>query len=710
MALLADCVVASSFETVDPTLTAPSVSFNSTYLTKGGNKMPALTATWAPITNPYIVGIEFEYGPTDLSQGITKSDANKGAQSWVKTDGVIAGESYAARLRAKGDGYFGPWSSPVIVVAGAEWLAGGISGDINWDQVAGPGRPSDNAGTTLTIRANSPANLSVQGNTITRTGGAGTWTGVGTFFSAERFLRGCSVSGRMVSGGECMFGMSSDEIPAAAASPSSFHSIDYAFYRSGPNFYAYESGVQRLAMLGTASDAVVCQIVYDGLNVRYYLDGVLKRTILAGQGRSFFAHGDIGIATAAVVNVRVDGAASVAAVDGLWNTIGTGQYGQGAIVTSEGVAALVVDQGPGATAPANRVLNDRYAGGVRTIAQPDGAQFNGGSIDMPGRLQIVLPFGGTNSMLTFELAIYDYAVGQTVRYIIGGYTYGNGPNWLNVTAQYIGPRGFARPVRFGHYLGKAYIWIGNVGDLWQYSVAVVRNVQIGYSNQTLAWETGWSISLNTTADISALVNDTISTPRAGDQVFGEGLLEAPGGAVATRPNFRTDLGVSAMVHDQGPWTTYTGLAPTNVAGQVQYLNTSGRIVDGRGMPLNAASGNGITISPDFIFSAPATNADTSISVAASTVTLVGGATLSLPSGTITGLSAGIGYWIFRDLQTSTYVAVSGNATTQLTSADRYLYLGIQYTQQPGGGGYVPLPPPPPGSGGGLYDRPGYVDI
>lgn len=156
-------------------------------------------------------------------------------------------------------------------------------------------------------------------------------------------------------------------------------------------------------------------------------------------------------------------------------------------------------------------------------------------------------------------------------------------------------------------------------------------------------------------------------------------------------------GTAALIVNQADWATHTALTPSIVTGRTQYLNTAGRIVDGRGLPLNVASGRGISFSPSYVFSVPLSFTDTTIEVVASTVTLVGGVTLSLPAATITGLTASTAYSVFRDLQTSTYVAVSGSAASYRTSADRYLYLGIQSTTD-AGGLFVPPPPPPPGSG------------
>lgn len=136
--------------------------------------------------------------------------------------------------------------------------------------------------------------------------------------------------------------------------------------------------------------------------------------------------------------------------------------------------------------------------------------------------------------------------------------------------------------------------------------------------------------------------------------------------------------------------------------RVQHMNNAGRIIDGRGMPLNASGGDGVTISPTYPLSKPATNPHTSISVAATLVTMTGAATYSLPSATITGLTASTTYHVFRDLSTNTWVAranASSGLSGYFTSADRYLYISTQFTAADSAGNYSPPTPPPAGSGG-----------
>jgi hypothetical protein len=99
-------------------------------------------------------------------------------------------------------------------------------------------------------------------------------------------------------------------------------------------------------------------------------------------------------------------------------------------------------------------------------------------------------------------------------------------------------------------------------------------VQIGYTSQSLAWENGWSVSLNNTAISGTAVNMTtpywvhmVGVPRSGDQVFGEGIYEAPPGSglpgdnvIATRASHRTDQGTALNIVSQAPTATSSDFA------------------------------------------------------------------------------------------------------------------------------------------------------
>lgn len=138
--------------------------------------------------------------------------------------------------------------------------------------------------------------------------------------------------------------------------------------------------------------------------------------------------------------------------------------------------------------------------------------------------------------------------------------------------------------------------------------------------------------------------------------------------------------------------------PIDLTGAVRWIDANGRIVDGRGLPLNASQGAGVIFSPAYMLSAGA-DPETEIEVAATTATLTGGVVISLPAATISGLSADTPYSIFRDLDVGAYIPLATAATAYIVDPSRYLGLGIRRTAQVGGG-YTPPLEPPPGGGGG----------
>lgn len=58
---------------------------------------------------------------------------------------------------------------------------------------------------------------------------------------------------------------------------------------------------------------------------------------------------------------------------------------------------------------------------------------------------------------------------------------------------------------------------------------------------------------------------------------GTNIFRTDGTTVMTQAEIRTPEGTAAAISGQAAWATYTGLVPANVAGQVQFLNTSGNL-------------------------------------------------------------------------------------------------------------------------------------
>ena len=123
---------------------------------------------------------------------------------------------------------------------------------------------------------------------------------------------------------------------------------------------------------------------------------------------------------------------------------------------------------------------------------------------------------------------------------------------------------------------------------------------------------------------------------------------------------------------------------------------------GDGIPRNAASGNGVVLSPTRPLGPVSGYADTRISIAATTAKFGDGTTVSMPSGTITGLASDTAYAVFRRFSTNSYVVTASASTAaNYKTNDDYLFIGNQTTAATSGGTYSPPPPLPPGGGGGL---------
>ncbi|QBX38678.1 hypothetical protein E4M02_11185 [Brevundimonas sp. S30B] len=152
-------------------------------------------------------------------------------------------------------------------------------------------------------------------------------------------------------------------------------------------------------------------------------------------------------------------------------------------------------------------------------------------------------------------------------------------------------------------------------------------------------------------------------------------------------------GANAGQTEHPPYTT----GPIDLTEQIQWIDDTGRIRDGRGLPINAAGGAGIVLSPRQTLY-PWTPPHTAIRVVSHTATLVGGYVITNPSAYVTGLSADTTYAVFRDLVAGTYLPISSDTAPYMTSPDRYLFLGTQTTSVDASGTYTPPDGPPPGGG------------
>jgi hypothetical protein len=249
----------------------------------------------------------------------------------------------------------------------------------------------------------------------------------------------------------------------------------------------------------------------------------------------------------------------------------------GANVTETRTAAAITGQGPGATAIASDVLNNRLENNVVRVAQPVGGILQNQNSYVAGAIRIQLPVlenNGNDSMIRFFVDVFEYVDNRMQTYEIAGYNWHQTGNWLATSARMIGGSSAARPVRFGRNGGKWAIWIGDAGGAWTYPAVVVRDVQISYSNLAVnVWDDGWVLAFDT--DAATNVSKTVSNPNAGDAVFGVNALETWNGAVATLPNFKTIEGTAAAISNQAATATNSDFAAVTGATKPENNATVG---------------------------------------------------------------------------------------------------------------------------------------
>lgn len=149
---------------------------------------------------------------------------------------------------------------------------------------------------------------------------------------------------------------------------------------------------------------------------------------------------------------------------------------------------------------------------INSIPQPIGGEYITNAQYTTGALQIKLPVGYTSSMLRFTVDIFDYATNQSCTYNIAGYNYGSNSNWANCSAYshgYFNSNTSNLTVSFCKTGTTPCVCIGAVDTRWDYVQVKVRDVFVGYSGYTYAFQQGWGISFVTTMPT---VQATVTNP------------------------------------------------------------------------------------------------------------------------------------------------------------------------------------------------------
>jgi len=147
---------------------------------------------------------------------------------------------------------------------------------------------------------------------------------------------------------------------------------------------------------------------------------------------------------------------------------------------------------------------------------------------------------------------------------------------------YLGDLDATRGARVGLNLRNS----ADTAYLGDADVVTASGIAAGFSGQgALATKSAVNLaSAEVTNKSLANLDGTANTKLTGIEtgatvggVFGTNLRETAGGTVATLAAFKTASGTAAAVAGQSAWATYSGLVPSNVAGQVQHLQTDGNI-------------------------------------------------------------------------------------------------------------------------------------
>lgn len=203
------------------------------------------------------------------------------------------------------------------------------------------------------------------------------------------------------------------------------------------------------------------------------------------------------------------------------------------------------------------VLNHQLEGGVLRVASPIGGGY-GYASPITGVIKIMLPAGISNAMVKFTVDVFEYNGEASQKYEVSGYTYSDGPYWVNCTGHCTARLSATRTIRWGREGGRWVVLIGDVAGNWSYPSVRVRDVQVSYSSMSPSlWKSGWSVSIETASYAS--IDSSVAVPTAGDVVVGVNTRRTGGGL----------LGTSELLNENQLWAQVGG------AGRPEDYSTKG---------------------------------------------------------------------------------------------------------------------------------------
>lgn len=143
--------------------------------------------------------------------------------------------------------------------------------------------------------------------------------------------------------------------------------------------------------------------------------------------------------------------------------------------------------------------------------------YSNGNASVTGTLKIKLPVGMNNTMMTFNVTIYNYTDGGSTTFTISGYNYSAGWSAITANSNDHSLAVYGDSVRFAYDGTNACLLIGTTTSTWGYPKVSVNNVILGHSGAIdSGWSSGsWGVSYLTSETGLTLVGTaTVSSPVA----------------------------------------------------------------------------------------------------------------------------------------------------------------------------------------------------
>ena len=156
---------------------------------------------------------------------------------------------------------------------------------------------SENAGAVVSLV--NAGGMTITGNTAKKTAASGAYDS--GFYSKDGYVGGAYVSWVTPSATEVyIIGLNTDP-----ATDPNYTSIDYGLLcNSDGKLYAYESGNQQGASLGTRAANDVFAVTYDGTTIRYYQNGNILRSVAVNITAKLYADSSFATPNATVKNIQ----------------------------------------------------------------------------------------------------------------------------------------------------------------------------------------------------------------------------------------------------------------------------------------------------------------------------------------------------------------------------------------------------------------------